>query len=71
MVVAMCYWADKGLNEALEFVGGQPFDMDSYYWSVTEFYSNNAWIVNFGSGYVNTFSQYYSDVVRPVAAFNL
>lgn len=71
MVVAMCYWADKGLNEALEFVGGQPFDMDNFYWSSTEFNSYGAWYVNFNSGYVNNAYKFYSFRVRPVVAFNL
>lgn len=72
MVVAMCYWADKGLNDALKSVGGKPFDMSEYYWSVTEGGSNYAWFVGFGDGNVyNYYGKYYSGVVRPVAAFNL
>ena len=70
MLVVMRAWA-KDINEALEFVGGEPFDMDSYYWSVTEYYSSNAWLVNFSSGIVNYYYKYNSNVVRPVAAFNL
>ena len=71
MVVAMCYWADKGLNDALESVGGKPFDMSEYYWSVTEYTSGIAWYVYFNDGYVSINYKYYSLVVRPVAAFNL
>ena len=74
MVVAMCYLAKRGLNDALEFAGGKPLRMDSNYWSVTEGNSNSAWIVNFGNGYVNNYyggSKYYGNSVRPVAAFPL
>ena len=72
MVVAMCYWANRGLNDALEFADGNPLRMDSYYWSVTEINSNNAWYVNFGNGFVdNNNIKYYGNVVRPVAAFPL
>lgn len=61
----------KAINEALKYVGGEPFDMDSTYWSVTECSSINAWLVYFYSGYVNYYVKYSSYVVRPVAAFNL
>ncbi len=71
MVAAMCYWAERGLNEALEAVGGEPLDMDSGYWSVTEYYSYNAWGVYFNNGIVYGNYKYNSYVVRPVAAFNL
>lgn len=72
MVVAMCYWAKRGLNDALEFAGGKPLRMDSNYWSVTEYGSTYAWGVDFGNGYVygyNSKCNGYS--VRPVAAFPL
>ena len=71
MVVAMRYWAERGLNEALESVGGEPFDMDSGYWSVTEYNQHIAWLVYFNDGIVGTSGKYTSIVVRPVAAFNL
>jgi len=72
MVVAMCYLANRGLNDALEFAGGKLLRMDSYYWSVTEGYSTGAWYVNFGYGYVfNSTYKYYGISVRPVAAFPL
>jgi len=72
MVVAMCYWAKRGLNDALEFAGGKPLRMDSGYWSVTECSSNYAWYVNFGNGYVTgSYGKYYGHSVRPVAAFPL
>ena len=71
MVVAMCYWANRGLNDALEFADGNPLRMDSNYWSVTEYYSYGAWFVHFGSGFVHTNGKSYGHSVRPVAAFPL
>ena len=73
MLVAMCYWAERGLNKALEYAGGNPLDMDSYYWSVTEYNSTLAWLVYFGSGYVGTYNigKYYGTVARAVTAFPL
>ena len=72
MVVAMCYWANRGLNDALEFADGNPIRMDSLYWSVTEYHSNYAWGVHFGLGGVNgVISKYGGFSVRPVAAFPL
>lgn len=72
MVVLMCHYAENGLNEALKFVGGEPFDMEEYYWSVTERNSGNAWNVYFNTGYVGYYGNKYSSyVVRPVAAFNI
>ena len=44
---------------------------DSNYWSVTENNSNNAWNLNFNNGNVNNNNNYNSNVVRPVAAFNI
>lgn len=70
MLVTMCHLSER-LNEALKSVGGEPLDMDSYYWSVAESYSNLAWSVYFGSGYIWGGNEYGSYVVRPVAAFNL
>ena len=72
MVVAMCYLAKRGLNDALEFAGGNPLRMDSGCWSVTECSSNYAWSVGFGNGYVNISNGKYNGYsVRPVAAFPL
>ncbi len=71
MLVLMCHYADKGLNEALKFVGGESFDMEEYYWSVTEYGSSYAWTLNFNNGVVYNGSKSYSYVVRPVAAFNI
>ena len=71
MVVLMCHYAENGLNEALKFVGGEPFDMEEYYWSVTEGSSGYAWYVAFNTGNVFSNYKYHSYVVRPVAAFNI
>lgn len=70
MLVTMCHLSER-LNEALKSVGGEPLDMDSNDWSVSEGDSGSAWGVGFGSGTIwyNTKSNSY--VVRPVAAFNL
>ena len=71
MLVLMCYYADKGLNDLLKFVGGETFDMENYYWSVTENGSYFAWYVYFNNGIVGYNGKFYSNVVRPVAAFNI
>ena len=73
MVVAMCYLANRGLNDALEFAGGKLLRMDSNYWSVTGHYSSNAWYVYFGNGFVYTYTygKCVGYSVRPVAAFPL
>ena len=41
----------------------------TWYWSSTEYNSNNAWNVNFSSGNTNNNNKYYSSRVRPVAAY--
>ena len=71
MVVVMCYWANRGLNDALEFAGGNPLRMVSYYWSVTEYSQTYAWDVNFSNGNVHNYYNHYGNSVRPVAAFPL
>lgn len=71
MLVLMCHYADKGLNDLLKSVGGEPFDMDECYWSVAESGSGIAWNVSFNNGYVSNGNKCYSGVVRPVAAFNI
>jgi hypothetical protein len=71
MLVAMCYWAERGLNAALEYVGGEPLRMDEYYWSATEYGSTYAWGVYFGSGSVGYYTKCSGCVARAVAAFNL
>lgn len=71
MLLAMIYWMDKGLNEALEFVGGEPIKSDnSYYWSSTEYGARSAWGVGGGVGNVFYYGgKHGSFVVRPVCAF--
>lgn len=51
MLVVMCYYADKGLNDALESVGGEPLKTDEYYWCSTEGSRARARLVGFSSGY--------------------
>lgn len=41
----------------------------SNHWSVTEYNSNNAWNVNFGSGNVNNNNKYNGNVARAVTAY--
>ncbi len=50
---------------------GTPFTIptNSYYWSVTEYYSSTAWNVYFNDGNVSIYYKCTSLVVRPVAAF--
>lgn len=71
MLVAMRYWAERGLNDALEFAGGEPLSMGSNHWSATEYGSNYAWGVYFGSGNVGSNSKCYGPVARAVTAFPL
>ena len=70
MVVAMRYWKERGLDDALMAAGGEPLRARGY-WSVTEYSSYYAWAVDFNSGGVGGGSKCYGHVVRPVAAFNL
>ena len=71
MLVVMRAWAEK-INEALEYVGGEPFDMEECYWSVTEYSRSIARFVYFSNGFANGGSKYNTYiVVRAVAAFNI
>ena len=71
MLVAMIYWRDRGLNDALEFAGGDPIS-DYYHWSSTEYNSDTAWGVNGETGYVSSiYFKYYSGVVRAVCAWEI
>lgn len=70
MLVAMMYWRKRGLNEALQHIGGDPIS-DSYHWSSTEYNSNNAWGINGESGYIYINNESNSIVVRAVCAWNL
>ena len=56
------------INKLLEEIGGDP--LASNYWSSTEGSTTNAWAVYFSNGYVYLNLKYYSNVVRPCAAFN-
>ena len=55
------------INAALREIGGD--ELDTYYWSSTEYSSASAWYVNFSSGYIYGDLKYNTLVVRPVAAF--
>lgn len=60
------------LKKIREVTNTDPFTMpnNSYYWSSTEYSTNTAWSVNFGSGFVNYTGKYGTiSVVRPVAVF--
>ena len=57
------------VNDCLKLIGGDEFDMDSSYWSGTEYGRNGAWLVNFNSGYVYNGYKSYQSVTRAVAAF--
>lgn len=57
------------VNDCLKLVGGDEFDMDSFYWSSTEYLSLSAWYVYFGPGYVYNNNKNYQNVTRAVAAF--
>ena len=73
VMVNMCHHADKGLNNALEFIGGEPLKMDEDYWSSTESNRGYARTVSFYSGSTNPSHHTYKYgglVVRAVTAFN-
>lgn len=69
MLVAMCHYADKGLNEALKLAGGEPLDMNEGHWSSTEYGRSNARYVNFGNGYAYGYGKSFGYVIRAVTAF--
>ena len=69
ILAAMCYWAERGLNEALEFVGGEPLDMEGFYWSCSEGNATYAWYVHFQNGNMSNLNKYGQLVVRAVTAF--
>ena len=70
VLVNMCHHADKGLNKALEFIGGEPLKMDKDYWSSTEGTRGLARLVLFPHGVTFNGNKYYGHVVRAVTAFN-
>lgn len=65
----MCFLKEE-INAAIKFAGGKPLSED-YYWSSTENSRSSARFVNFSSGVAYNNYKYYSNVVRPVAAFDL
>ena len=61
----------KTVNEALAFVGGQPLEVDAWYWTSTSYSAPNAWYLNLNNG---SASNWYAKAagqirVRPVSAF--
>ena len=61
----------KTVNEALAFVGGQPLEIDAWYWTSTSYSASYAWGLNLGNGfayawYTKATPQYRG---RPVSAF--
>lgn len=67
VLTIMCYLR-KGINRALEYVGGQPLT-DIRYWSSTECSEYFAWIVYFSGGYTTAGGKCDSYALRAVAAF--
>lgn len=57
------------VNECLKLVGGDELNLDSGYWSSTEYYRNLAWGVDFNSGNVGYSNKNGQYVTRAVAAF--
>lgn len=70
MFVAM-YRMREQLNKALKYAGGEPMKTDDWYWSSSESYATNSWVMNFGGGNLNGNGKYNSYYVRPCTAFNL
>jgi hypothetical protein len=63
----LAYFKDE-INE-LAAEAGHPDFLHGWAWSSTEYSTNNAWYVSFGSGSVSNGYKYYTSiVVRPVAA---
>lgn len=61
----------KTVNEALAFVGGQPLEVDAWYWTSTSYSAIYAWGLNLSSGYAGIWGTKatYQNRVRPVSAF--
>ena len=61
----------KAVNEALAFVGGQPLEVDAWYWSSTSYSATSAWFLYLDSGYAGTWGPKATSQfrVRPVSAF--
>lgn len=60
----------KAVNEALAFVGGQPLEVDAWYWSSTSYSAGNAWGLGLDRGYAGIGAKATNQRrVRPVSAF--
>lgn len=60
----------KAVNEALAFVGGQPLEVDAWYWSSTSYSAINAWLLHLSNGFADYYTKATSQFrVRPVSAF--
>lgn len=60
----------KAVNEALAFVGGQPLEVDAWYWSSTSYSATNAWLLTLSGGYACYYTKAANQHrVRPVSAF--
>ena len=61
----------KTVNEALAFVGGQPLEIDAWYWTSTSYSANFAWYLGLSSGFAGFWDTKATNQyrVRPVSAF--
>lgn len=60
----------KAVNEALAFVGGQPLEVDAWYWSSTSYSASHAWLLPLRTGYADGDTKATTQRrVRPVSAF--
>lgn len=61
----------KTVNEALAFVGGQPLEVDAWYWTSTSYSANDAWHLHLDDGSANYWTTKATGQlrVRPVSAF--
>ena len=57
------------LNKAFIAAGGEALDDEAYYWSSTEYNSDNAWVLNVNNGNRNYNLKGNHIYVRPVLAF--
>lgn len=62
----------RGLDEAFEKIGGKP--ATNIYWTSEadpdpEYISYSAFVYSGGTGFVSSYSKYYTYAVRPVSAF--
>lgn len=60
----------KAVNEVLAFVGGQPLEVDAWYWSSTSYSANYAWFLYLNDGSAYRYAKATTQRrVRPVSAF--